>query len=323
MVKMLGINPLTDFHLSDEIKDNYPLLVRAGEKAYQEFQEKLVSLALAHRNVLEENIKLHAINKALNDEVYRLSHECDNNNISHGQLFPEAQLKNKNSSKEDSFSENGTQFEDEVIGPSPGKTLSNIKSKLRLPLGNNGVAKKLRCDKSLEKDLQKCSSTPLKNSQEIPKDHFDIAHQNKLEAEDSFDETYFPGYHAEDHESYKHRKNLQHFPDPKDEPIVQTHTTKYAISTYDRLPATAHKEPSFVYEEKAVRKKAEKAKLKGHVCEECHPWWDNCGLEEKEKAKLIQKSSKHRGHFPPVQKQAPESFWDPLIETILSDDDKS
>ena len=48
-----------------------------------------------------------------------------------------------------------------------------------------------------------------------------------------------------------------------------------------------------------VRKKSERKKLKGYSCLDCSGYYDSHNLPEEEKAKIIQRCSKHRSTNPP------------------------
>lgn len=298
-----------DFDLPDEIKKKYATLVQDKVKSLQKFQEKLACVDLAYKAVLEENIKLHAMNEDLKEEVRQLSYECSKSNVLNTDVFPGRHVETQDNGSEKNLDKCDDITDEEVIEPSPEK----LKSRMRLQLSGSKVSKKSCSDKSLEENLGKGLSPSLEQLQGNSKACSDATQFDKYEAQISFSETYFSKHNVEESFDDGHREKILNFPDPESASCVQPPARKFALLSYDCLPEKVPKESSFIYQERPVRKKAEKAKLKGFVCEKCADWFDNCSLSEMEKNKFIEKCSKHRGRFPINQKPTPESFWNPLI----------
>ena len=91
------------------------------------------------------------------------------------------------------------------------------------------------------------------------------------------------------------RRTLQHMRQEEGESLedfadhVYTHVLHGFLTANDDLK-NAHV---------VVRKKSERKKLKGYSCLDCYQYYDSHNLTEEEKAKIIQRCSKHRSTNPP------------------------
>lgn len=432
---MLAIDPRIEFDLSKDIKIRYVSQIEESTKALKTFHKILETLALTHKKVLEENIKLNAKIKDLNAEV-NSSQVFDQNNLLNTNVFAEnpieegsncfqntistplknqsqvtrfgspvigkskkslnnkslklndsqnslnnevqvlenpisdnkndqkipdysldlfetqqtksnggyllgisknivtkdkklkqtilqfkpkrttvdlSQLtfndKTENKSNKENFKHKYMQTEDELINLSIDPSSSRNKSRLRLKFSDTRITDvtKLPNSPSLIENCEEFSPVPLKRPEVV--------------LDESVDATYFPNYKAKEDFDDDDDDDFQDFRDHKRTNCAQPPAKKYALDPYDCLPDTTPKDPSFVYQEKPVRKKTEKQKLNGYDCEDCRPWYELMSLCTQDKQKLLKKCSKHRGKFEPKRQLTPESFWNPLISGSSDEDD--
>ncbi|XP_023342878.1 DNA endonuclease RBBP8 isoform X3 [Eurytemora carolleeae] len=98
-----------------------------------------------------------------------------------------------------------------------------------------------------------------------------------------------------------------------EDPITTTTTEDLAVDVKD---GRENKDPqlNFAYVGPSVRKREDRAKLKGFSCAECEEYYNmkrDEGLSEEQIASLMNDCSKHRALYrPPL---TPEKFWDPEI----------
>jgi len=80
----------------------------------------------------------------------------------------------------------------------------------------------------------------------------------------------------------------------------------------ERLPS---KSPPYPYKRNATRKKSERRKLPGQVCDYCYRYYESLyrdGYTEEEIEERLNKYSKHRDKYP-IRSRTPPGFWDPVF----------
>ncbi|XP_057320226.1 DNA endonuclease RBBP8 [Microplitis mediator] len=88
------------------------------------------------------------------------------------------------------------------------------------------------------------------------------------------------------------------------------------VDSFDRIPEKKKTSPQNAYKGDVVRKKDERAKLRGWDCSDCEKYYNTIGLSEKEKRERKNQCSRHRSKFN-ERYYTPPGFWDPVFPDTI------
>ncbi|XP_044732367.1 protein gamma response 1 [Chrysoperla carnea] len=135
-------------------------------------------------------------------------------------------------------------------------------------------------------------TTPVKTTNE---EKVKLSHANKPKLNDCYVNENADEIKKENLEEEKPRQNIRKFRD----------------TSYDRIPEHDD-EPKFAHRRYAVRKKADRAKLKGQTCYQCEAFFKAMGGDsEKRYQDNLNKCSRHRDNYAPSN--TPPGFWKPTF----------
>lgn len=95
--------------------------------------------------------------------------------------------------------------------------------------------------------------------------------------------------------------------------IEESRNKKGHSNSFDSVPRS--RSPQYPYRREAIRKRSERKKLPGQVCDCCSAFYEalyDDGWDEKEIKDYMDRISRHRDKYP-VRSRTPPGFWNPLF----------